>query len=60
MTALKVTGKTGTQGALELGALKSNTGAQSYIIPASVNLSASQSVLVHCEAYSKLWAAGAL
>ena len=40
---------------LKLGILKSNRGAQSYIIPADVNLSDYKSVVIHCEAFSVLW-----
>ena len=40
---------------IKLSVLKSNKGGQSYIIPADVNLSDYQSVLIHCEAYSVLW-----
>ena len=50
-----VTGKTATQGAVKLSVLKSNKGAQDYVIPADVDLSQFGSILIHCEAYSKLW-----
>jgi len=40
---------------LKLSILKSNTGKQSYIIPADVNLSDYKSVVIHCEAYQVLW-----
>jgi len=40
---------------LKLSVLKSNKGAQSYIIPAGVNLSDYKSVVIHCEAFSVLW-----
>ncbi|MEP3891643.1 MAG: DM13 domain-containing protein [Hellea sp.] len=40
---------------LKLGILKSNRGAQSYIIPKDVNLSDYKSVVIHCEAFSVLW-----
>jgi len=50
-----VTGSTATQNALRLGVLKSNQGSQDYIIPANVDLSQFRSILIHCEAYSKLW-----
>lgn len=55
-----VSGATAVNGSVLLGALKSNKGGSDYIIPAGVTLSDFQSVLVHCEAYSKLWAAGDL
>jgi len=47
--------KTVEQSALKLSVLKSNSGAQSYVIPADVNLSDYKSVVIHCEAYSVLW-----
>lgn len=40
---------------VKLSVLKSNQGAQSYIIPADVNLSDYKSVVIHCEAFSVLW-----
>ena len=40
---------------LKLSILKSNRGAQSYIIPKGVNLSDYKSVVIHCEAFSVLW-----
>ncbi|WP_051279732.1 DM13 domain-containing protein [Hellea balneolensis] len=39
----------------KLGILKSNRGAQSYIIPEDINLSEFKSVVIHCEAFSVLW-----
>lgn len=50
-----VTGSTATNGAVRLGVLKSNKGSQDYIIPANIDLSQFGSILIHCEAYSKLW-----
>lgn len=50
-----VTGRTATTDAIRLGALKSNKGTQDYIIPANIDLSQFGSILIHCEAYSKLW-----
>jgi len=40
---------------LKLSVLKSNKGAQSYIIPEDINLSDYKSVVIHCEAFSVLW-----
>ena len=40
---------------VKLSVLKSNQGAQSYIIPDDVNLSDYKSVVIHCEAFSVLW-----
>lgn len=50
-----VTGKTAVNNAVKLSVLKSNKGTQDYVIPADVDLSQFKSILVHCEAYEKLW-----
>lgn len=55
-----VTGKTALEGAVTLGALKSNKGTQDYVIPNGVSLANFSSVLIHCEAYSVLWGGGRL
>jgi hypothetical protein len=56
----QASGKTAVNDAINLGELKSNKGAQEYVIPAGTDLSLFNSVLVHCEAYSVLWGGGAL
>ena len=40
---------------VKLSVLKSNKGAQSYIIPDDINLSDYKSVVIHCEAFEVLW-----
>lgn len=40
--------------------LDSNKGAQSYVIPADVDLSKYKSLVIHCELYTKLWSAAEL
>lgn len=40
---------------VKLSVLKSNQGAQSYLIPEDVILSDYKSVVIHCEAFSVLW-----
>ncbi len=53
-----VAGSTGTNAvpaSIRLGELKSNRGGQEYELPAGVNIADYGSVLVHCEAFSKLW-----
>ena len=50
-----VTGQTATQDAVKLSVLKSNKGSQDYIIPTDIDLSQFSSILIHCEAHSKLW-----
>ena len=54
-TVGNVTGATATQGAVKLSVLRSNKGSQDYIIPSDIDLSQYGSILIHCEAYSKLW-----
>ena len=59
-TVSQVSGKTAVDGSINIGELKSTKGVQEYEIPAGVNLSDFNSVLVHCEAYSVLWGGGDL
>ena len=40
--------------------LKSHNGGQSYRIPSGVNLSDFKAIVIHCEKYTKVWAASAL
>lgn len=40
---------------VKLSVLKSNRGAQSYIIPEDIDLTKFKSVVIHCEAFSVLW-----
>ncbi|MFK7885140.1 MAG: DM13 domain-containing protein [Phycisphaerales bacterium] len=56
----KVKGKTALSGSVILGQLSSNNGTQSFRIPDSTDLSRYTSVLIHCEQYTKLWAAAPL
>lgn len=41
--------------AVRLSVLKSNQGAQSYILPAGLNLDEYESIVIQCEAYTVLW-----
>jgi len=50
-----VTGKTATQGALKLGFLRTNKGSHDVVLPAGLDLSNYESVLIHCEQFSVLW-----
>lgn len=50
-----VTGKTATSDAVLVAELKSNKGSQTYELPAGINLSDYQSLLIHCEEFSVLW-----
>ena len=54
-TVSDATGENATTDAVRLGALTSNKGGQEYVLPEGVTLSDYSSVLVHCEAFSKLW-----
>ncbi len=49
------TGTNAVPASIRIGELKSNQGAQEYELPAGVNIADFNSVLVHCEAFSKLW-----
>lgn len=49
-----------TEGSLLIAPLRSNRGGQRYALPENVDLDQYSSVLLHCEQYSKLWAASAL
>ncbi|MHA7870836.1 MAG: DM13 domain-containing protein [Hyphococcus sp.] len=60
LAASETTGKNATEGAFRVAELTSNAGEQIYEIPASVNLNDYQSILIHCEQYSKLWSASDL
>ena len=56
----EATGKTALDGAVTLGRLKSNKGAQDYVVPEGVSLANFSSILIHCEAFSVLWGGGSL
>lgn len=51
-----ITGKNATHGAALVAKLTSTKGGQAYKIPSNINLSDYQSLVLHCEQYSKLWA----
>ena len=55
-----ITDDNATQEAIQVAKLSSNKGAQSYKIPSDVNVVDYQSIIIHCEQYSKLWAADEL
>lgn len=40
---------------MKIGVLKSNKGAQTYILPSDISLSEYESVVIHCEAFTVLW-----
>lgn len=49
------TGRNATQEAILVSELTSNKGGQAYELPAGVSIADFKSILVHCEAFSKLW-----
>lgn len=51
-----ITGKDATQGSVLVAKLNSAKGGQSYKIPDGINVNDYQSLILHCEQYSKLWA----
>lgn len=60
LSAASVKNKTAVPGSLLIAPLQSNKGRQSYIVPAGTDLSKYKSVIIHCEAYTKLWSAADL
>lgn len=60
LSASEANGKNATDGSVLIAPLTSNRGEQIYEIPASVDVSDYQSILIHCEQYSKLWSAADL
>lgn len=50
-----VTGRNATQDAVLVAVLKSNKGAQEYVLPANIDINDYDSLLIHCEAFSVLW-----
>lgn len=51
----KAKGSNATQQSVLVAELKSNKGSQSYLLPEGLDLSAFNSLLIHCEKYSVLW-----
>ncbi len=51
-----ITGTNATNNAVFIAQLTSNKGGQSYKIPAHINVGDYESLIIHCEQYSKLWA----
>jgi len=56
----ELNGKNATEGSLLISALSSNKGGQIYEVPAGLDISNYASIIIHCEAYSKLWSAASL
>ena len=53
-------GGNATSQSVLISPLKSNKGAQEYAIPANIDISQFQTLIIHCEAYSKLWGGSSL
>lgn len=55
-----ITGNNATDSSTLVAKLSSNKGGQNYKIPENINLDDYQSLIIHCEQYSKLWASSPL
>ncbi|MEM7762954.1 MAG: DM13 domain-containing protein [Pseudomonadota bacterium] len=60
LAADDVTASNATSGSVLIAKLKKAKGAQRYEIPADIDLSQFQTLVLHCEAYTKLWGVSAL
>ncbi len=60
LAAKDVNGRNATNGAVLIAPLTSRSGEQVYEIPEGVDFANFKSVLIHCEAYAKLWSAADL
>jgi len=49
-----------TKDAVLISKLKSAKGGQEYIVPAQIDLSEYQTIIIHCEEYSVLWGAASI
>ena len=56
----ELTSRNAMEGALLIAPLDNPKGAQSYSLPQETNLQAYKAVILHCERYTKLWAAAPL
>ncbi len=57
LAAQDANGGNATQGSILIAPLTSNQGEQIFLIPDSVDLASFKSILIHCQAYAKLWSA---
>lgn len=55
-----VKARNATTGSVLIAPLKTNKGAQRYLIPADVDLDRFKTLVLHCEQYTKLWGVSAL
>ena len=51
----QLNGRNATRNATLVSPLASASGGQQYQLPAGIDLSQFQTIIIHCEAYSKLW-----
>ncbi|MEL6360890.1 MAG: DM13 domain-containing protein [Pseudomonadota bacterium] len=59
-SAASLSGSNATDGSVLVAELSSNSGAQEYKIPEGTDLTAFQTILIHCQAFSKLWSVAAI
>lgn len=59
-TVTDANNRNATQNAVLIAELRNNKGGQRYRLPADLDVDAFSSLLLHCERYSKLWAAAPL
>lgn len=55
-----ITGNNATEGSVLIAPLKSRKGGQEYRLPDGIDLKNYQSLVLHCEKYSKVWGAADL
>ena len=60
LEAGSVNAKNATSGSVLIAKLQKAKGAQRYEIPADIDLDAFQTLVLHCEKYTKLWGVSAL
>lgn len=53
-------GSNATSQSILISPLQSNRGAQEYVLPSGIDITQFQSLIIHCEAYSKLWGGASL
>lgn len=58
--AASLDNRNATQGSQLVAVLSSNRGAQRYEVPAGVDIQRFRALVIHCEKYTKLWAAADL
>ena len=59
-TPRRASNKNALKGGTIVGLLESNRGAQEVVVPKGVDVSSFKTLLIHCEQYTKLWAAATI